>query len=243
MLLMGNDYIPKVNFVNINKIIPVYKKLCTDNLVIKKDSYLTLNNKLMSKILFRLLSNNKKFSITKLEQLNFDKIENYLQGLVWCLNDYHNSKTDNMLYMYNYNKIGIHPGELYYYLSLNSNKTISYPLPKCNLCISNKIYPAIVMPYKIKFLVKNNYSDFLLKNHKEIYEEELCETCSELHKQISNLVISRKYLESIDEDTDKIKKNIFQLNNQFTEHKKKTHKRIQYNKYIEIIKELNNFNN
>ena len=99
------------------------------------------------------------------------------------------------------------------------------------------------MPYKIKFLVKNNYSDFLLKNHKEIYEEELCETCSELHKQISNLVISRKYLESIDEDTDKIKKNIFQLNNQFTEHKKKTHKRIQYNKYIEIIKELNNFNN
>jgi hypothetical protein len=187
--------------------------------------------------------NNKKFSITKLEQLNFDKIENYLQGLVWCLNDYHNSKTDNMLYMYNYNKIGIHPGELYYYLSLNSNKTISYPLPKCNLCISNKIYPAIVMPYKIKFLVKNNYSDFLLKNHKEIYEEELCETCSELHKQISNLVISRKYLESIDEDTDKIKKNIFQLNNQFTEHKKKTHKRIQYNKYIEIIKELNNFNN
>ncbi len=240
MLLMGNDYIPKVNYVNITKIIPIYKSICKkDSLVKNNKNKYTINNKLFAKILYRLLGKNK-CQIKSLSQLNFEKIENYLEGLVWCLNDYHNCKSDNMLYMYNYVKLGINPAELYYYLQLNNNKIINYPVNNTSISVNRKIYPAIVLPYKIKFLVKNNYSEYLMNNHKEYYEEELCETCKDYHKKLSDLNITRKYLEDTDQDTEQNKINSHKLCVLLNSHKKTTHKRLEYGKYIEIITELNN---
>jgi 5'-3' exonuclease len=240
MLLMGNDYIPKVNYVNITKIIPIYKSICKNKSLVENNiNKYTINNKLFAKILFRLLGKNK-CQIKSLSELNFKKIENYLEGLVWCLNDYHNCKTDNMLYMYNYVKLGINPGELYYYLQLNKDKIINYPINKTDVNVNRKIYPAIVLPYKIKFLVKNNYSEYLMNNHKEYYEEELCETCKDYHKKLSDLNITRKYLEDTDQDTEQIKINAHKFCVLLNSHKKSTHKRLQYGKYIKIINELNN---
>ena len=79
-----------------------------------------------------------------------------------------------------------------------------------------------------------------MNNHKEYYEEELCETCKDYHKKLSDLNITRKYLEDTDQDTDQIKINAHKLCVLLNSHKKSTHKRLQYRKYIEIINELNN---
>jgi 5'-3' exonuclease len=244
MLLMGNDYIPKLNYINLTKALPVYYSVCKkDQLVIKEGENYTVNNKLLGKIIFRLFGKNKNFKIKNLEELNFNKIENYLEGLIWCLNDYHNSKSSNMFFMYNYPKLGIPPNELYYFLSMRHNK-IKYPQMKTEISIdkvNRKIYPAIVLPYKMKFLVKNNYCEHLFNHHKEYYEEELCKTCKEYHKKLSDLCITRKYIEDTEGDTEIIKKDIHKNNTELNAHKKESHKQLQYEKYIEIINELNGF--
>lgn len=229
MLLMGNDYIPKLNFITLNKLLPAYNSLNL-KLVEEKDNNLIINNIALSRLLLKLINKNINF---KLSNINFCKINNYLEGLTWCLNDYHNSKTNNMLYMYKYKKLGIDPVELFYFLI--SQKNISYPQQNDNIIINKKIYPAIVLPYKIKFLVKNNLCDKIFTNYKEFYDEELCIECKNYHKQISDLCASRKYLEDTDQDTNIVKKNISEITKTFCAHKKSTHKRIKYKKYIEII--------
>ncbi len=246
MLLMGNDYLPKLNFMNINKVLPIYYELAKkDKLVINHNKKLTINNKLFGKIIFRLFGKNKSFKINSLEELNFKKIENYLEGLIWCLNDYHNSKCDNMYYMFEFEKLGISPDELYYYLSLNEKKVIEYPkIPELinNIIYDKSTYISIVMPYKTKFLINSGFPDYIYENHKYLYEEELCESCYDYHKKLSDLCITKKYLEDTDCDTDEIKKKIASINMEFSNHKKDTHKKIKSTKYFELINELNNLN-
>jgi hypothetical protein len=131
-------------------------------------------------------------------------------------------------------------------LKLKNKQNISYPFPKIKGIVNRKIYPAIVMPYKIKFLVKNEYPDKIINKFQEYYAEELCETCSSYHKLLSNLCCSRKFLEDTNDDSsinlekiNTIKNNIFKSTKELGSHKKKNHKRLSYNKYIEIIEYLN----
>ncbi len=242
MLLMGNDYLPKINYVNLDKILKIYHLICkNNNLVIKHNNKLSINNKLFSKIIFRLFYKNKNFKINNLDQLNTNKINNYMEGLIWCLNNYHDSTTENMLYMYKYKKLGINPIELYYYLNLNKS-IIQYPNENKNIILNNKIYPAIVLPYKVNFLIKNSLPDYILKNYKEYYDEELCEKCKDYTKKICNLNISKKFLEDTESDDInilKIKNNIKEINLLYNSHKKIKHKRVSFDKYIEIISDLN----
>ena len=249
LLLLGNDYLPKLSFIRIEKIIEIYQKIKNiykEDLIIKKNNRLTVNNNFFAKIIYQFFFNNKKFKSKKLDELNFKKMENYMEGLVWCINDYYKAKNDNMFYMFNYKKNGIDPAELYYYLKIKNKQEIYYPKPKVKTIVNRKIYPAIVMPYKIKFLVKNEYPDKIIDKFKEYYAEELCETCSNYHKQLSNLCCSRKFLEDTNDDSSinlekikTIKSSIVKNTKELGSHKKKTHKRLSYDKYIEIIDYLN----
>ena len=246
MLLLGNDYLPKINFININTLIEIYhmiKKIYKQNLVTRQNNRLIINNNMLAKIIFTFFFKNKnrKFKSKKLEELNFSKLGNYMEGLVWCINDYNKAKNDNIFYMYNYKKKGIDPSELYYYLKLKNKEVINYPIPKIKAIVNRKIYTAIVMPYKIKFLVKNNYPDKIKDKFSEYYSEELCESCSVYHKQLSNLYCSKKFLEDTNnmEKIDIVKSNIQKSTKELCKHKKKTHRRLSYNKYIEIIDYLN----
>jgi hypothetical protein len=250
LLLLGNDYLPKLNFININNLLGVYHKIKNVykvDLVTKNNNRLVINNNILAKIIFTFFLNNKKFKSKKLQELNFNKMKNYMEGLTWCINDYNKAKNDNMFYMYNYKKNGIDPAELYYYLKLKNKEIINYPVPKIKAIVNRKIYPAIVMPYKIKFLVKNEYPDKIINKFKEYYAEELCETCNNYHKQLSNLCCSRKFLEdTCDESSNNLDKittirsNISKNTKELGIHKKKSHKRLSYDKYIEIIDYLNN---
>lgn len=248
LLLLGNDYLPKLNFININMLITTYykiKNVYKQDLIIKNNNRFLININLLSKIIFTFFFNNKKFKSKKIHQLNFNKMKNYLEGLTWCINDYYKAKNDNMFYMYNYKKNGIDPAELYYFLKLNREE-ISYPIPKFKAIVNRKIYPAIVMPYKIKFLVRNEYSEKIINKFSEYYSEELCQTCSNCHKQLSNLYCSRKFLEDTNDGTNNIDKlNIIKTNIQknikeLGIHKKRNHRRLSYDRYIEIIEYLNN---
>ena len=246
MLLLGNDYLPKINFININILLEIYhmcKKIYKQNLVTRLNNRLIVNNNMLAKIIFTFFFKNKnrKFKSKKLEELNFSKMGNYMEGLVWCINDYNKAKNDNIFYMYNYKKKGIDPSELYYYLKLKNKEVINYPMPKIKAIVNRKIYTAIVMPYKIKFLVKNDYPDKIKDKFAEYYSEELCESCSIYHKQLSNLYCSKKFLEDTNnlEKIDNVKSSIQKSTKELCKHKKKTHKRLSYNKYIEIIDYLN----
>ena len=92
MLLLGNDYLPKINFININILLEIYhmcKKIYKQNLVTRQNSRLIVNNNMLAKIIFTffLKNKNRKFKSKKLEELNFSKMSNYMEGLVWCIND------------------------------------------------------------------------------------------------------------------------------------------------------------
>ena len=244
LLLLGNDYIPKLKFININKIIDIYheiKKIYNDDkLILKENNKLKINFKLFSKILLRFYINNKKFKIKKLNELNelnFNLINNYIEGLIWCINDYHNTYSENQYYMFNYKKLGIDPSEFIYFLLLKNKEIIHYPVNNIKININLNIYLAIVLPYKMNFLMKNDYSKKILNNHKEFYSEELCDICNNYNSELHKLYGSLNYYKynSNDENKNKIQNNIQNCIKLMNEHKKNTHKKINYKNVIKII--------
>lgn len=240
ILMMGNDYLPKVGYLNLNKIIEIMK----DKKIVEcRENKINIDYTLLADILFELFKKDKRCKISSIYQLNLTKMKNYMEGLTWCITDYCNAKSKNMFYMYKYKKLVINPIELMYFLMINKKNPISYPLKDSNIEIHRNIYPSIVMPYKVRFLFDKKYSDFLLEKHKIMYEEELCEFCSEIHKNMSICHDSMNYLinygsgESDDIEIDNIKLKIHDLNIKMKKHKK-THKKLCYDEIITIIRDL-----
>lgn len=240
ILMMGNDYLPKVNYLNLNKII---KLLETNKITNITKNQIVINYKTLAEILFVLFRKDKRCNIKSLSNFNMSKMRNYMEGLTWCLTDYYNAKSENMFYMYKYKKLGINPIELIYFLMINKNCPVLYPSKSCDVDIHRNIYPSIVMPHKVRFLINKKHSEFLLDKYKILYEEELCTVCKEFHKNISTYHDSINYLinygvgETDDKEIDNIKVKIHDFNIKLKKHKR-IHKKLPYDEIINIIRDL-----
>lgn len=244
LLLLGNDYLPKLNYVDVNKLIDYLNK-SKSNLIIKNNNYLEINYNLFEKILFKLYNKTRIFKDIPIYDIEYNKINNYLNGLTWCINNYSTSSTENQFYMFNYKKLGINPYELWRYCILIKKNPIKYPINNSNIIKINKnIYSSLVIPYKIKFILENSkYIDYIHKNFKKYHSEELCETCNELNKKSVEYNETKKFLNTMNDDNsetdvlDNLKISITDNNKKITEHRKK-HKLLSKKDYIKIISKL-----
>jgi len=236
-IMMGNDYLPKINFVSLEKLwesyantIEEYKEgLVIDrNLTINKDFFIELLNGLIINTPLHLI---KKF---KMRDCCHPLYENYIDGFMWCLNVYNNGKCDRYNYMYGYQN-SPHPLALTIYIAKPNSfddKNISYgPIPL-------EVYCLLLLPRSAKELVNKKYHNFMIKES-ILYEEESCSHCLTFHNTLSGL---HKELDQSQEDENdkKIKKEITSTSKKMSLHKK-NHAMITLDDIQNIINDYDKF--
>jgi len=253
MLLMGNDYLPKVHYVNFDTVLCSFTK---NKYLIDYDSknkICKFNNINMIYYFRNVVCNiTKKMNYRyKLSNYNHDKIKHYLEGIIWCITNYITNSCQKYDYMYAQGNI--EPLDILYFFEINNTINIQYPMPFFSP-INKEIYPILILPKKGIHLINNKYHD-VIKSNAELqllYEEEECPNCIDYHNKIS--IIHKKIkdiqlLANLDENNDieiindeilPYKKKLSKINPLFEKHKL-SHKSIKLNDIYKIINILSLF--
>ncbi len=234
-LFLGNDYLPKLYYINMDTLINMYYitlKKQKNNLLYNGD----ININFLKDFMFQLVegSKNKFTNSFNISKYDSNIYKNYLEGIVWCMNCYQSGLCNKYDYMYKYDE-NPHPFGIYYYLIFGNRieQPIPYPFP-----IDSHIYSLLLLPKKAKKLIDKKYHPLMDNELKFLYEEESCKVCAELDSKISDLRVTKKYINSIGENNEKILKKINILSKKICEHKS-IHKKIKLqdiNYIINILK-------
>jgi 5'-3' exonuclease len=235
-LFMGNDYLPKLNFIDFNKMYSSYFDTCK---IFKQgliaDNY-SFNKKFLLELFRTICVNLDQKWINRFKFTNFNKdlYKNYLEGLLWCIKSYATGLCEKYDYMYNY-KESPHPLGILYYLELVNNE-ITYPVP-ASMPIPEKVYGILVIPKKAKYLIDSKYYNIIDTKLNFLFEEEECKDCHEYHSESSKLHKKLKLLDTLEEDTDEVKGELRIISSKMIKHKK-VHKKLTA---TDINKVLNYF--
>lgn len=238
MLLMGNDYIPKLYYSGFDKIVKSYKLT-----VIKKRSGLVgMDGKISTSFLkdFMISFSSSienmgfinKFSIATYNPILYD---NYLKGILWCIGCYKSGSYCDYDYMYKH-KSSPHPIGIFQYL-LNCAENIEYESIPQSIPISNDIYACLVLPKKAQNLFNSKLLSQIEGKNKLMYDEENCPICIQHRENINNYNKTIDYMLCIGEDSTCVKKKIQDINKEHLLHKK-SHKNLTYEDIKKIISDL-----
>lgn len=182
-IMMGNDYFPKMGFINADKIWKIYYTYMSDfqdneTLIMNGEFNVEIFGEFLLKIYNSLLSGYKIIDTNTYNKL---KAESYLTGLLWCLNMYSTGMCPCYEYAYCYNSP--HPYELLFHIYSNNvvlNKSTMKP-------ISPEIYPLIVMPKRAINFIPKKFHTLMNNELKYLYEEENCSECLRYKQKISEI--------------------------------------------------------
>lgn len=183
-ILVGNDYIPKINFSDLTKLWNTYKTWVTEypEGLVKNTN---LNVQFFIKILNGIISQTKTGFIQKykLNDYNHSLYSNYMEGVLWCLDMYNKGYCDRYNYMY---QCSDSPHPMGLILNLNDHPEIANLKQKTYPSLNSDLYALLVLPQKALKLTNVKYHEFA-KKYKILYEEELCETCNEFYNKMKPL--------------------------------------------------------
>jgi 5'-3' exonuclease len=172
-LMMGNDYFPKLAFINYIKLWEFYyifAKECNDT-IINNGKFNIENFKKFAGIIYSNMNTGKTITVNTYDK---DRVTSYLEGLLWCLKIYNSGNCDNYEYAYTGMK-SVHPYELYIHLLTND---VTYN-EKFSLPVSSDIYSLLIMPASAKHLISPKYYDFMDNELKYLYDMENCIECKQ----------------------------------------------------------------
>lgn len=157
-ILLGNDYLPKINFLTFEKIWQTYHEILQfDNvgLICSKDLQFNIN--FMHKLLLGCINKTKKniMNLITIENINHPLYSNYIDGYTWCLFTYNTGKCIRYNYMYEYNMLP-HPFGIIFNI-LNTGITIN---PEIYPPINTILYLMLILPKKYKNYIHDDYIKF-----------------------------------------------------------------------------------
>jgi 5'-3' exonuclease len=237
-ILMGNDYLPKINILSLEKVWMSYKI----NINIHKKSLINNNLEVNSDLLIDILTDSigltKRYLISKCDIMESRKelYKNYLDGLMWCFNVYYTGKCERYNYMYEYSDS---PNPLALILCINNRKDLLKINNIKSLPIEKNLYTILLIPKSAKILIDKKYYNFMNKKNL-LYDEEECNECIKYYKNISDL---NKELKKYDEKSEKyleLKSKINNISKNNNNHKK-LHDPLCSSDIETIITEFNNY--
>jgi hypothetical protein len=192
-IILGNDYLPKIDFVDLTKVWESYSNYvkqhpeglfhdCIENDSQTLKQNFCFNIPFFKKIINGIMRRTKQHFIKqfKIDDMNTLLYSNYMEGLLWCLDMYNKGKCDKYNYMYQMDDTP-HPFGLLLNLDLNKDickfKGGEYP------SLNQNLYAILVFPQKAIDLIDKKYHNFAKKND-ILYEQELCETCNEMYNEL-----------------------------------------------------------
>lgn len=234
-IMMGNDYLPKVNFISFETAWRAYTRVArlhSAGLVI--DRNLSLNPVFFKKFMYELLRQMKPQYAKKLNKYSAFKplYDNYFDGLMWCLDTYTSGKCTRYNYMYGYTEsphpfgLIIHASKNPELLSVNRDK-----FPPIDITL----YSILVLPKSAKVLINKKYHDFM-EETTILYDEENCKTCQEFYKKIKDINTQMEDAES--ENDEDIKTESKKISKMMSLHKKQ-HDDLDLNDIEDIIIKFN----
>jgi hypothetical protein len=206
-LMLGNDYLPKVNYVDFFKLWGAYKKISLNNslgLVIKNESGITINTSFFLKLMSEIIVNLKPAFLNKPTQNDIisSMYKNYFDGFAWCMTTYVNGVCSRYNYMFGYGTTP-HPLGLMFNINLVNDRfleariLVSHPL-------SSTLYSILLLPKSHKHLIDKKYHQFI-ENEKGLYTEECCEKCKYFNVRSKELKSKIAELERKKQQTGKLK--------------------------------------
>lgn len=200
MLLMGNDYLPKLYFSTFDILLKHYK----NDLLIYADNIFSFNTDNLKNYFSNIVINLHKSNIGRYSFLKYDhnKVKYYLEGLIWCITNYSTGHTDKFDYMYQFTPI--HPLDILFFLETNTNINILYPLPFSEP-IDSHLYAVLILPKKYKYLLIDQYKSICDSEQLSfLYEEELCSVCIKIHHDLSLCYEQKKFIQYDNSDSEDI---------------------------------------
>lgn len=211
-ILFGNDYFAKID-VSFNKILETYydfsnKREKTGNeFVIKSNTNNTCSIVVENAIkLFESLYDSynpkKKKELVIFNNNTKDMVENYLQGLIWCLNTYKTGLCDDYTYCYGFEKPP-KVSEILVYLKSLKTKEISYikdtKCEKINNILNNNFfsYEYILLPSSSRCRqICAESEKKIISEFPELHGTENCEECVSLKNK--NISLKKKGKQTIE---------------------------------------------
>jgi 5'-3' exonuclease len=219
-LLLGNDYIPKLNFINIELLWKAYvgfkkspnnenQNIMSDNKKINLDN---LKKYLHWMIFYVKNSSNKRINIDDLKSKC--NVQKYLEGITWCCGNYSSGTCQKYDYMYSGKSI--QPINILYSLLCGQVNDVSYPTPSCGPMDKDK-YLVLIMPKKAKLMIKEKYHKLIDNELSFMYEEEECEHCVNHSRKMSSLcktmMMSKGLINQTENDNEDTKREINEIYN------------------------------
>ena len=184
-IMMGNDYLPKVGYINYEKLWKCYKILISkiDQTIINNDT--NFNIPVLSHFLLILYNSiSSGYQKVNISTYNPEQSNLYLEGILWCVNMYRTGICPKYDYIYETGN-SPHPYELLFHVCSEKNnikciKTDFKPIP-------SYIYPLVVMPRKASYLLNKKQQDLMTNDLNYLYEREECIKCHNLKMKINKI--------------------------------------------------------
>jgi 5'-3' exonuclease len=236
-IMLGNDYLPKINYVNFDKLWNAYKhvaEIYPNGLILDND--MNINKKFLIKLLLEIVFHTKKGFINNFYlSASYGSIyKNYFDGYTWCLHTYKTGQCTRYNYMYGFQN-GPHPLGLIFNLEMDNS--LLKLNTECYSPLSPVLYAMLVLPKASMELINTKYHDFL-KSTNILYDEECCEKCQDYYKDLKKL--NEKVTKIDKNESLEYKKKIAIVSKNMTNHKRE-HCNITTDDIIEITTKFNKF--
>jgi 5'-3' exonuclease len=181
-LMMGNDYLPKLNYIKYESVWSSYFATVNDvkRTMISDRKF----DREVLKLFFTKLVGNLSSKFQKFNEDDYDRdvVVNYLEGLLWCLNMYETGECSMYDYVFRF-KSSPTPADVRHFLE-STDEQINVPMSDTPP-INSDMYTLLVMPKKAKKLVPKQYQKYMDGELKGIYESEECGECAKLKGELS----------------------------------------------------------
>lgn len=179
-LLLGNDYLPKLNFVKFDNILNSYKYVIGRRKKSLIEPYSQFPN---MDILVDIIIDIMTVLSKQFRSIRGDNIDNYFKGLVWCMNMY--SKGECSMYDYTYEgERAPSPADLLIYCISKRGEKIEVPISGVGP-LDIEYYTLLIMPKTVKDkYIPKKYHTLIENELKYLYEREDCGECLEMRTEL-----------------------------------------------------------
>lgn len=239
-ILMGNDYIPKVYYLKLDKLWNAYKKLIgyyPNGLIIYDNCRISVDPIFFHDMIYYATRDSNQYMMNKfkLNDMKNGKYDNYIEGVYWCVGMYSTGICSDYQYIYEHDKP---PHVLGLSLAIISNN--EYKI-RTSLHINSNLYSILLIPESEKELHDDH--NIIIKKLKKkfpmIYEESKCDTCKKYSKLLSKLNKNRRSIDvDMKEEKIELNKKITDESREYTVHRK-NHDELN----LETVKKIEKYYN